>query len=75
MSEKPNQTQTKRFATVRQAAALYPAFTESSFRWYIFNAKRLNFDKCIRRVGRKILIELDEFEQWLDGNTATGAIK
>lgn len=57
--------QTKRFATVKQIPPLYPAFTESSIRWLIFNEKLNGFSECIRRIGRKVLIDLDVFEQWL----------
>ena len=39
--------------------------TESSLRYYIFNNK-YGFDaKCVRRIGRKVLIDLSAFEQWL----------
>ncbi len=57
---------TKRLATVKLAAQLYPAFTESSLRWLIFNEHENGFDNCIRRIGRKILINLDAFETFIE---------
>lgn len=55
-----------RLNTVKQIPPLYPAFTESSIRWLIFNEKTNGFTCCIRRIGRKILIDLDAFESWIE---------
>ncbi len=58
---------TKRLATVKNVAALYPnAFNESSIRWLIFNRKANGFEKCVRHIGKKVLIDLDAFEKWID---------
>lgn len=57
---------TRRFATVNQTSQIYPAFTVSSLRYLIFNRKTNGFDKCICRVGRKIVIDVDLFEAWID---------
>jgi hypothetical protein len=57
----------KRFATVREMPHIYPSFTEASIRWLIFNEKTNGFSQCLRRIGRrKILIDLDRFEKWID---------
>ena len=56
----------RRFATVREITELYPSFSQSSIRWLIFNEKTNGFSQCIKRVGRKILIDLNKFEQWID---------
>lgn len=61
-----NEISTKKFVTVKQAADLYPAFNESSFRWFIFNEHQNDFQSCVIRVGRKVLIDLDMFETWLE---------
>jgi len=63
--------ETKRLATVKQIPSLYPAFTQSSLRWLIFNQSTNNFSQCVRRIGRKVLIDLDQFEQWIDGQGGT----
>ena len=60
-------TLAKRLAPVRKIPELYPhAFTESAIRWLIFNEKQNGFLCCVRRIGRKVLIDLDQFESWID---------
>lgn len=39
--------------------------TESSLRYYIFFNKYGFAEKCVRRIGRKVLIDLMAFDQWL----------
>jgi len=56
----------KRLATVKQTANFYPAFTESSLRWLLFNQKNNGFSLCVRKIGRKVLLDLDVFESWID---------
>ncbi len=56
----------KRFATVAQMSTIYPAFKTSSIRQLIFYSKTNGFDDCVKRVGKKILIDLDKFEDWID---------
>jgi hypothetical protein len=63
----------RRFASVRETVATYPkAFTsEASLRWQIFSNKAFS-QAVVRHVGRKVLLDLDAFERWLDsqgGNT------
>jgi len=62
--------QPKRFISIKNLPTLYPdaGFTENSIRWWVFNAKENGFESCIKKVGRKILIDLDEFEKWLDNH-------
>ena len=56
----------KRYLTVRQAALAYPAMTESSLRWLRFNGDQNGFNTCVLTVGRKVLIDADALERWLD---------
>ncbi|MGD0465319.1 MAG: DNA-binding protein [Gammaproteobacteria bacterium] len=57
----------KRLATVKKIPELYPGvFTESSIRWLIFNEKQNGFSCCIRRLGKKVLIDLEKFESYID---------
>ncbi len=57
----------KRLAPVKKIPALYPnCFADSSIRWLIVNEHKNGFSCCVRRIGRKILIDLDEFESWID---------
>lgn len=74
----------KRLATVAQAAALYPVFSQLALRDLIFKAAdRFNSrgDRiagnglaeagAIVRIGRKVLIDLDAFEAWIDSRASS----
>ena len=41
------------------------AFSEPSIRWHIFNAKQNGLHPHIRRIGRKVLINVAGFRQWI----------
>ena len=61
-----------RIIPIKEIKKLYNGcFTESSIRWLIFNEKINGFSKCIIRIGRKILINLDEFEKWIVSEEAS----
>jgi len=64
----------RQFSTVKNLPSKYPDadFTESSIRWWLFNSKDNGFSKCVVRVGRKILIDVERFEEWLDNQAAEG---
>lgn len=65
-SSVPYNNPTNRFATPKKIPELYPGvFTESSIRWLIFNEKQNGFSCCVRRLGRKVLIDLELFEEWI----------
>jgi len=40
--------------------------TEAGLRYYIFNAEFNGFDKVIKRIGRRILIDEEAFFNWVD---------
>lgn len=54
-----------RLATVGEIAESYP-FTEPALRALIFRARWNGLDRAILRVGRRVLIDLEAFEEWLD---------
>lgn len=56
----------KRLATVKQTSEIYPAFSVPSLRWLIFNGNQNGFQACIRKIGRKVLIDLEQLESWID---------
>lgn len=57
----------RRFATPKQIPEIYGgAFNSGNIRYYIMNRKENGFEVCIKRCGKKILIDLDEFEKWID---------
>lgn len=66
----------KRLATVKNIPKIYPGvFSESSIRWLIFNEKENGFTQCVRRLGKKVLIDLDQFESWIDQQTQKGGVQ
>ncbi len=63
----------RRLATVKQIPELYPGvFTEASIRWLIFNEKQNGFSKCVRRIGKKLVIDINIFESWIDSKEQGG---
>lgn len=62
------------YMTIKQTAAAFPAFTEGSIRWLWFNAEKNGFGACVRKVGKKVLIDRDAFINWIEAGAtpATG---
>jgi hypothetical protein len=66
--EKKNMNKDKcKWVTVRQLAELYP-FGEGGIRNLLFFSKTNGLEKCVRRIGSKILINTDQFDEWIDGH-------
>ena len=63
----------KRYYTVKQLVEReeFDAFSEASIRWYIFEDTN-NFNKCILRINRKLLIDLEEFRAWIASHKQGG---
>lgn len=67
MNATANKENTERvLLTVRQFSQKYPVFPEGGLRHKIFYAEENGFAKCIRRFGRKVLIDEAAFFQWID---------
>lgn len=62
----------KRIATVKQTAEAYPAYSESSLRWLIFNAHNNGMEECLIRDGRRVRIDLDQFDERLESLRGRG---
>lgn len=56
----------KDILTVAQVAEQYPAFTEKTIRWWIYNRKTNGFRACIIRIGKRIFIDRVKFTAWLE---------
>ena len=54
--------------TVAQLAEEYPAFTEKTVRWWIYNSQSNGFESCIIRIGARIYIDRAQFAVWLDSH-------
>ncbi len=52
--------------TVKQIAVANPAFTEASLRWMIYRSRENGLDEVLVRVGRRVLFDLDKFNEWLE---------
>ncbi|MCB1784204.1 MAG: hypothetical protein KDI13_09435 [Alphaproteobacteria bacterium] len=52
--------------TVRQFAEHYPAFREGGLRHLIFHAESNGFKKCIRRIGRRVLLHVPSVFNWIE---------
>jgi len=64
----PALPQGKRYLTIHQTAQAYPALTESALRWLRFNGDSNGFNRCVLAVGRKLLIDAEAFERWLESH-------
>jgi len=56
----------QKWATVKQLATMYIAFPENSIRWLIRTGE---IASCIRKIRGKLLINVEEFETWVDSQT------
>lgn len=54
------------YITIRQLTMSNPAFTEGGIRALIFRSENNGFNRCIRRIGRKILISKSAFSHWIE---------
>ncbi len=61
-----NISKPKSYLTVKQFAQKHPAFPTGGLRYLIFHEDDNGFHKCIRRIGRKILIYEEAFFEWLE---------
>ena len=52
--------------TVDQFCREHPAFTPGGVRWLLFHRHRNGLAGAIVRVGRRVLIDVDQFFAWLD---------
>jgi hypothetical protein len=56
---------TPEWATPKKLSIAEDAFSEASIRWHVFNAKRNGLEPHIRRIGRKVLINVAGFRAWI----------
>ena len=52
--------------TVRQFSEKHKAFSEGGLRHLIFHAESNGFGGCIRRIGRKVLLDESSVFAWVD---------
>ncbi len=54
-----------RLRTVEQLAAECPALSVRTLRYWISRADELGLGRAVLRVGRKVLVDVEQFERWL----------
>ena len=57
-----------KYLTINQLTEQHPCFTKGGMHHYVFNSKFNGLDKsgAIKRVGRRILIDVERFFQWIE---------
>lgn len=56
----------KALHTFKQFSQKHPAFPESSLRWLRFNSKTNGLASAFKKVGRRILIDENEFFECIE---------
>lgn len=60
---------TPRLVPVSKWATIHGWPSEAALRYYIFHAETNGFDRVIKRVGRRVLIDEANFFEWVDERT------
>lgn len=56
-----------KYVSVKQLSKFYPAFSELSLRWILFNRNTNNANTFVIKVGKKkLIIDTEKFEIWLN---------
>lgn len=56
------------YLTFIQVAQKFPSFSEGSLRFHRSNNTN-GFNNCVRKIGRKCLIKVSEFLDWIEEQT------
>ena len=63
--ESPKDGAPRRLLTVKEFSRQNPAFTEGSLRWLLFHRKDNGLECAVIKVGRRVLLDVDQFFCWL----------
>lgn len=58
--------QQRTLVTVQQFCHQFPAFTLGGLRWLLFHRQENDLQRAVLKIGRRVLIDVDEFFAWLD---------
>lgn len=58
----------KRFLTVRQFVSEHSWPPEGGMRHIIFNQKPFKAEHCFKKVGRRVLVDEEEFFKWIESD-------
>lgn len=64
-----------RLVTISQFIVENPSFTNGGMRHLVFHASNngLNDHKAIVRIGRKVMIDIDRFFEWVEAQNSVEA--
>lgn len=57
-----------KYVTVKQLVNMYPFLNEGGVRSLIFNREKNGFDQCMIKLRKKILIDLEKFDAWIQSH-------
>ena len=66
-------SRTRRWLTAAQLREEQPWLTEAALRGYIFRAPENGLEQHIRRIGRRVLIDGNGFDRWIEEQTGRAA--
>lgn len=55
----------KKFISLKHIPKIHPAFSMGALRHIVFNEKYNGATSFIKRVGSRVLVDLQEFEKWI----------
>ncbi len=64
-----------RLFTVKEWVRVHGTPAEGGLRRLIFSASQNGFDKCVRRIGRRVLIHEDEFFKWIERTNSSDDVR
>jgi len=56
----------RNLATVKEVLAANPYLTHGWLRHQLFNRHENGLDRCVFPIGRKLLIDVDLFQEWME---------
>lgn len=74
MTTDTNTTRDIKLTTFKQTSSNYPAFSEAALRWLRFNGDENGFNRCVVKIGRRVLIDRESFEKWIMEHKEMGAL-
>ena len=54
--------------TVKQLVEKTPYLTENAIRWMLFNRKTNGLSAAVFKLGKKILIDDEKFQEWVSSH-------
>ena len=66
MTDSENPNNRSRFLPIKDFLKGRSWPTKSSIRFYIFYNRHNFATRCVKRVGRRVLIDVEAFEKWIE---------